>query len=307
MSTRIGAFACLARGDVLVRRWSPEAEALLPLADADDAERLARATRGFEFDAHLGAYPLDTWPRWAALMQCVTPAVIERLEPVQKFVFSSALSEAASKVSATPHSVQRNPQASATATAARDEDAAQSSPAAAAASSSAAAATAAPNQSSTQQPESQKPLSVRLYAALGTGNMFFSDVAIAPDAAMQRGLTPAQVTALHLDKSPLLLRLLGRLMPDAHGAAMSLMAELQVAFVAFMVGQSLVAFEQWKKIVVLLTSCGAALESHPTLFVAFARTLASQLDEVPTDFFEDELSAHSFLRRALKVCRVSWC
>lgn len=64
-------------------RWDPEAELLVPLADADEAQRYASAVRRFEFDAYLAPYDLNKWSRWRRLSAFISPAVVDRLAPVR--------------------------------------------------------------------------------------------------------------------------------------------------------------------------------------------------------------------------------
>ncbi|NP_001399355.1 cePP protein isoform 2 [Zea mays] len=56
------------------------------------------------------------------------------------------------------------------------------------------------------------------------------------------------------------------------------LGELQFAFIAFMMGQSLEAFMQWKALVSLLLSCSdAPLHTRTNMFIKFIRTLYYQL------------------------------
>lgn len=49
---------------------------------------------------------------------------------------------------------------------------------------------------------------------------------------------------------------------------------MQFAFLAFLIGQSLEGFAQWKGIVQLLLSCEQApLQSHPSLYTSFLNVL----------------------------------
>ncbi len=76
-----------------MRRWDAETEALLPLTDIEQAQRLAVAVRANEFDVHLGAYDFDSYPQWRQLTFGISPAVLARVAPVQGFLFSEALTE----------------------------------------------------------------------------------------------------------------------------------------------------------------------------------------------------------------------
>ena len=52
---------------------------------------------------------------------------------------------------------------------------------------------------------------------------------------------------------------------------------LQFAFIAFLMGQSLEAFIQWKAILQLALGCISAIETHAEFFVALLQTLHAQL------------------------------
>ena len=60
------------------------------------------------------------------------------------------------------------------------------------------------------------------------------------------------------------------------------LGELQLAFVLFAVGHAFDAFDAWKNLVILFTSCDAALRTHPALFSAFAGTSSSVLAPAPS-------------------------
>jgi hypothetical protein len=55
--------------------WDSDTEALLPLADGDQSERLAGGVRRLEFDHGLGPYPFKQWQTWTSLATFVTPPV----------------------------------------------------------------------------------------------------------------------------------------------------------------------------------------------------------------------------------------
>ncbi|KAB8094769.1 hypothetical protein EE612_022079, partial [Oryza sativa] len=84
-----------------------------------------------------------------------------------------------------------------------------------------------------------------------------------------------ELTALNLDKTCLLESVLAK---NYQGQEDLLLGELQFAFIAFMMGQSLEAFMQWKALVSLLLSCSEApLHTRTNLFVKFIRAIYYQL------------------------------
>jgi A1 cistron-splicing factor AAR2 len=116
-----------------------------------------------------------------------------------------------------------------------------------------------------------------------------------------------------LDRSHELAELHSTLPESVPGAAASsrvgpraaaVLAELELAFVLFMLISSWAAFEQWKKMVVLLCSCDDDVSnpSREPLFLAFLRLFRAQLAYTPRELFTDELAKDNFLQLALSVC-----
>nr|CAD7397946.1 unnamed protein product [Timema cristinae] len=84
--------------------------------------------------------------------------------------------------------------------------------------------------------------------------------------------------------------------PDAS----DLIGELQFAFVCFLVGHSLEAFEHWKKLVGTLCSCDSAVSKHRELFYDTLTTLETQLEEIPEDFLVDIVTSNNFIYHSLR-------
>ncbi|PKU78873.1 hypothetical protein MA16_Dca000216 [Dendrobium catenatum] len=76
-----------------------------------------------------------------------------------------------------------------------------------------------------------------------------------PKIVKSKNITGEELTALNLDKTKLLENIL---MTNFGGEEDLLLGELQFSFIAFMMGQSLEAFMQWKDLVSLLFSCTEA-------------------------------------------------
>eukprot|EP00041_Stephanoeca_diplocostata_P029420 m.867919 g.867919 ORF g.867919 m.867919 type:complete len:355 (-) comp23556_c1_seq4:2768-3832(-) len=108
--------------------------------------------------------------------------------------------------------------------------------------------------------------------------------------------TPADVTKYSIDKSHALETMLGTLGNDPD----ALLAELQFAFIAFLLGQVFEAFDHWKQLVGVLCGCEEALYMRPKLFYDFLGVLLHQLHETPTDFFVDVISRENFFAVALQ-------
>nr|KJB22754.1 hypothetical protein B456_004G064600 [Gossypium raimondii] len=96
-----------------------------------------------------------------------------------------------------------------------------------------------------------------------------------PRIIKRKGIESEQLTSLNLDKTELLETLLVK---DYGGSEESLLGELQFAFIAFLMGQSLEAFMQWKSLVSLLLGCTEApFQTRSQLFTKFIKVIYYQL------------------------------
>ncbi|XP_076911522.1 uncharacterized protein LOC143569522 [Bidens hawaiensis] len=96
-----------------------------------------------------------------------------------------------------------------------------------------------------------------------------------PRLIKKKGAISHNLTSLNLDKTSLLESIL---MKEYGETEDLLLGELQFAFIAFLMGQSLEGFLQWKAIVHLLFGCiEAPLHSRSRLFTKFMKVLYSQL------------------------------
>uniref|UniRef100_K3YDR6 AAR2 C-terminal domain-containing protein n=1 Tax=Setaria italica TaxID=4555 RepID=K3YDR6_SETIT len=96
-----------------------------------------------------------------------------------------------------------------------------------------------------------------------------------PASVKHKNVSGGDLTSLNLDKTSLLESVLAK---NYQGQEDLLLGELQFAFIAFMMGQSLEAFMQWKALVSLLLSCSEApLHTRTNMFVKFLRTFYYQL------------------------------
>ncbi|XP_014668420.1 PREDICTED: protein AAR2 homolog [Priapulus caudatus] len=106
------------------------------------------------------------------------------------------------------------------------------------------------------------------------------------------GGTPADITKCSMDRSYVLASLFA--------ADDDVLAELQFAFVCFLVGNVYDAFEQWKSLVALLCGSADATAARPRLFSDFVSVLYHQVREIPEDFFVDVVTRGNFLTTTLR-------
>lgn len=81
---------------------------------------------------------------------------------------------------------------------------------------------------------------------------------------------------------------------------MEIVGELQLAFVCFLTGQSLDAFEHWKKLIALMCGADAAIAPRRGIYIEFIRALETQLEHVPEDFLCDIVANNNFVYHSLR-------
>ncbi|XP_027079429.1 uncharacterized protein [Coffea arabica] len=122
-----------------------------------------------------------------------------------------------------------------------------------------------------------------------------------PRLIKHKGICAEELTSLNLDKTQLLESLL---VQDYGGTEDLLLAELQFAFIAFLMGQSLEAFMQWKLLVSLLLGCTEApLRTRSQLFTTFIRIIYYQLKY---GFLKDHQNTAIAEKGALALLDESW-
>jgi len=106
------------------------------------------------------------------------------------------------------------------------------------------------------------------------------------------GCSPQQISLYNMDSSYFLSQYLKSTQGEEEKESLG---ELQFAFVSFLLGQVYDAFDHWKALVSLFTSCQEALREHPKLFIKFLDILQIQILEIPEDFFVDIVVQKNFL------------
>lgn len=76
--------------------------------------------------------------------------------------------------------------------------------------------------------------------------------------------------------------------------------EIQFAFVCFLIGANLEAFERWKKLVQLLCNCMKAINRYTQMYLEFISCIEIQLEEIPEDFLVDIVANNNIIYRSLR-------
>ncbi|XP_038606667.1 protein AAR2 homolog [Tachyglossus aculeatus] len=212
-------------------------------------------------DAHLGPYPHATLKKWVALTSLLSQAQVEQLQPLSGHICSFPEVLPVLPLASTQDRARHNLPPWGT-------------------------------ECKTYQEGLARLPQMRVRA--GT-EIRFSPL---PRRLYPEGASPAEVTRHMLDLSYALEAVLSRRYPaDPQG----LLAELQFAFVCFLIGNVYDAFEHWKQLLNLLCRAEDAMTKFPDLYSSLISVLYHQLNEIPADFFVDIVSQDNFLTSTLQV------
>lgn len=78
-------------------------------------------------------------------------------------------------------------------------------------------------------------------------------------------------------------------------ACQDLLGELQLSYLAFLLGQRYDGFEQWKQLLTFLSQCARAVRLLPEFYASLLRVFYCQIEQCPHDFLQDPLLQRSFL------------
>merc|ERR1719431_268632 len=271
MSTapRTGFYHNFSRGELVARRWDPQQEDVVDDVQDEDCQRLKDDLQNI--DRFLGVYPYQSWPKWVSLSNRLTEATLLRLEPLQHKICSVA------DLVPDPDEVAGS----------RDEE--------------------------RQVSGAADPRLPPMVARPGTGVRYTSlSGGGSGGGRFPEGSDAAEITRHSMDSTFQIDQLLAKLAAlygdQVSGGSMSgqntrreLLAEMQFAFLCFLVGQNYDSFEHWKRLLGVLCRCDRGLVEQRQLFLDFLGDLYFQLKEVPEDFFVDIVSRNNFLCSSLST------
>lgn len=286
-ATRSGFFLYMRPKDIAVLRWDPETEELVKLENQDEEMRYADGVRGYDFDGNLGPYPHELDSDWRELTRHATADLVDRIEPLSKTVRSKrAEYDVGQEAQGAPAAPSAATDASAKAEVAENEVDTEMDEDAPSMDVDGAPQAASQHPAAEQQP---KGASSRFESNLGSGSLFFSTV---PRCRKAKGLSPEETSRLHMDRSGQLDEMIAK---EYKGNELNILGELQLAYIAFLLGQNYDGFEQWKALLLLLCGCESAVTTRPELFAELLRGFFSQLTQAPADLFGDDLTKENFL------------
>jgi A1 cistron-splicing factor AAR2 len=259
----VGFFSNLLPGQVLVKTYDVFTEQLLDMEEIE-SRRFEEGARRFEFDNSLAPYDLHSYRLWLSLSSHLTPEIISDLSPAGRMNIS-IMNEAAlddlsePKTDAEKELVKQLREG-------REQAHGRTQVAAV----------------SGMEVEGQHEGKTSDQAGEDTsasGRCFYTS-GLPSERLVKgvKGMTPAQLTQLNLDRSSIVLEAFGKRYGRQSGIAPAL-GETQFAFIAFLFGQSLDGFTQWRALVTNLLSCeDIALDpNHQEVFAGLLSILKSQI------------------------------
>ncbi|XP_030753961.1 protein AAR2 homolog [Sitophilus oryzae] len=206
-------------------------------------------------DSFLGPYPYDIWEKWKKLTSSISENVLKKLIPLNGEVHSALELE---------YCTDNNR---------KDIQQSASKP-------------STPKHAQKLYNEYEDDLLPNLKPKYGT-NLQFS---IFPPNYYPVGSSPAEITKHSLDCSYLFEQLL-----STYDRPQDILGELEFCYVCFLVGHSLEAFEQWKKILGLFCSCDDAIKKYRQLYNKFLSIIELHVMEIPEEFLADIVSNRNFV------------
>ena len=75
-----------------------------------------------------------------------------------------------------------------------------------------------------------------------------------------------------------------------------------------MLGENFDSFEHWKKLLVLISQCRKAIStSHKDMYFKLVPVIYAQIEQLPEDFFNAELSRDNFISKCMHDLISSVC
>lgn len=282
---RIGFMECFKKGDIIVKKWDSNSGEIDHSKTVTEEELQRIRANLCNIDRFLGPYPYEIWDKWKLLSDKITEPLAKQLMPASGVIRSALELVSLNEVKTDPDGSQDPPSESTPET---DSPSGKHS------------CPTSEDVGSYKRRRHGRPLTVEeieedllpgLKPAPGTALRLTNF----PKLYYPPGSTPAEITLHSMDSSYALKTVL-----DQHERPDNLVGELQFTFLCFLVGQSLEAFEHWKRLVDLLCNCERAIREHHELYENFMWSLEPQLWEVQEDFLADIVTNNNAIYRALR-------
>lgn len=222
------------------------------------------------------------YKKWVSLSNFITPELLDKLQPQSKRICS--VTDLVSEVSNTQSRKLRKTSGSTKTSEDQDETNVSKEK------------DLQDNKEENAEPTSLKDAESRLpdMKVREESKIQFSKI---PRQKYPPGCSPAEMTKYSIDSSYALESILCSNYKENES---KILGEIQFAFICFLIGQVLDAFEQWKNLVHVMCTSEEALQNQASLFLNFISVIHYHIQETPEDFFVDILSANNFLTSTLQ-------
>ncbi|KAL1505661.1 hypothetical protein ABEB36_005171 [Hypothenemus hampei] len=256
VAPRCGFFHYFKKNEILFKKWDKLNECISKEPFSEN-EVVGLKDNFRALDQFLGPYPFSIWDKWKDLTSCISEELAANLVPINGEVRSALELE--------PCLDSERPRG-------KKDDTLN---------------TSGPSSSKRSKTSfSEDDLLPNLKAKPGTELR----VTTFPTQTYPAGSTPSQITQHSLDSTFLFEQVL-----NCYDKPMDILGELQFCYICFLVGHSLEAFEQWKKIFNLFCSCENAIKQHRSIYDQFLSVIELQVQEIPEEFLADIVSNNNFV------------
>ncbi|XP_026322049.1 protein AAR2 homolog isoform X2 [Hyposmocoma kahamanoa] len=284
VSPRSGFMHYFQKKEFLVKMWDKKTEDMSKEEISDESIQRLKDNL-LNLDRHLAPYPYEIWQKWKLLCSQITAELATKLSPENGMIRASV-----ELMSTTDQDRPRGVK-SAQASTDSQEGGTPTNEAGDTREDCIPGQSDAKRARKITQEEKEDAMLPDLKPMPGTA-MRFTEI---PKDKYPPGSTPEEITKHYLDQSYCL-----ELMIAQHEEPLHIIGELQFAFLCFLIGHSLEAFEHWKNLVILICSCDDAIHKYRTVFFHFIRTLEIQIEEMPEDFLADIVMNKNLVYKKLR-------
>ncbi|XP_057651976.1 protein AAR2 homolog [Diorhabda carinulata] len=263
VAPRIGFFKTFRKSEVLVKKWDKVNECISKEEVSED-EVVRIKENILLLDNFLGPYPYDIHEKWNDLTSCITTSLVEAISPVSGYVQSALELESCSDAER-PRGKRKSE---------NNKDCDQSSP-----------------KTSRLTENTEHTFLPNLKIKEGTELRLTAF----PARTYPENSTPSEVTKHSLDHSYVLDQMISK-----YTISTEILGEMQICYICFLVGHSLEAFEQWKKLFNLFCSCEIGIKKHIKLYDIFISIAEIHIQEIPEEFIADIVTNSNFAYVKLK-------
>ncbi|XP_059062410.1 protein AAR2 homolog [Achroia grisella] len=286
ISPRSGFMHYFHKKEFLVKMWDKKSEDISH--DEISEESIERLKDNLlNLDRHLAPYPYEIWQKWKLLTSQVTAELAAKLSPDSGIIRASV-----ELMSTTDEDRPRGVKVANKSLESQDSTSEESQKEQVSIEDD-----STPGQSDAKRAkritreEKEDSMLPDLKPAPGT-SIRFTEI---PRDKYPPGSTPEEITKHYLDQSYTL-----ELMIAQHDEPLHIIGELQFAYLCFLIGHSLEAFEHWKNLVIIICSCDDAIHKYRSVFFHFIRTIEVQIEEMPEDFLADIVMNKNLVYKKLR-------